>query len=317
MRWLDSILARCACAAAALLIAAAVGPGRAQAGSASALVPAYFYPSGDAGTPGTGNYFWSQLNTAAGKVPIAAILNPATGPGTAADPNYVAAVANLRAAGGNVYGYVATAYGSRDITQVKRDINKYKNFYNINGIFLDQMSNADADLGYYQTVYNYIKTKLGASCTVVGNPGTPFISSSYLSAADILVIFEGPLTNSDPNGPSFTNYPYGLSWFLDYPAGRFANIVYDVPTAAAMRSVVSQAVADNAGSVYATDGVPPNPYGDLPLYWRKEVSAIRTAGGTSGLVPAAWCGAVVGAVVTGRRWRKARVSTLPTAAGPR
>ena len=72
-----------------------------------ALVPAYFYPS-YLGSP------WDDLNTAAARIPIEAIMNPDSGPGSGVNSDYVTAVQNLQAAGGKVIGYVATGYGTRD-----------------------------------------------------------------------------------------------------------------------------------------------------------------------------------------------------------
>ena len=98
---------------------------RARSGSATLLVPAYFYPSG------AGLDDWNRLARDAGSINIEAILNPASGPGTTQDPNYVAVVNKLRTAGGRVFGYVSTQYGDRDMTDVKNDIDKYILFYNI------------------------------------------------------------------------------------------------------------------------------------------------------------------------------------------
>jgi len=64
------------------------------------VVPAYFYPGS----------LWSSMNWAAGRVPLVAIMNPNSGPGTTQDPQYVAAVNSLRAADGKVIGYVSTSY---------------------------------------------------------------------------------------------------------------------------------------------------------------------------------------------------------------
>ena len=89
---------------------------RPRSGSAIALVPAYFYPSG------TGIDCWNRLARDAGSVNIEVILNPASGPGTTQDPNYVAVVDKLRTAGGRVFGYVATGYGNRDMSLVNNDI---------------------------------------------------------------------------------------------------------------------------------------------------------------------------------------------------
>ena len=67
---------------------------RPRSGSATVLVPAYFYPSG------AGLDCWNRLARDAGSINIEAILNPASGPGTTQDPNYVAVVNKLRTAGG-------------------------------------------------------------------------------------------------------------------------------------------------------------------------------------------------------------------------
>jgi hypothetical protein len=75
---------------------------RARTGSATVLIPAYFYPSS------AGLDAWNRLARDAGSINIEAILNPASGPGTTQDPNYVAVVNNLRTAGGSVFGYVST-----------------------------------------------------------------------------------------------------------------------------------------------------------------------------------------------------------------
>ena len=161
------------------------------------LVPAYFYP-----TPGGG---WDQMAAAAGQVSLTAILNPDSGPGSAFDPNYAAAVDKLRAAGGAVIGYVDTAYGNRSITAVEADINTYKTWYHLDGIFLDDMTN-DAgaqDLSYYQQIYNYIHT-LRPDWTVVGNPGSN-TAEGYVTNpdADNLVLFENGVGDGAYTPPSW------------------------------------------------------------------------------------------------------------------
>ena len=55
---------------------------------------------------------------------MTAILNPASGPGTVADPNYVTATNNLRAAGGGVVGYVSTRLRLAKPVGVRTDISR-------------------------------------------------------------------------------------------------------------------------------------------------------------------------------------------------
>jgi hypothetical protein len=78
------------------------------------MVPAYFYPNG--------NDYWNAMSNAATLVPLIAILNPASGPGTAQDANYVSAVANLHHAGGQVIAYVHTSYATRAMSEVTNDV---------------------------------------------------------------------------------------------------------------------------------------------------------------------------------------------------
>ncbi len=176
-----------------------------RADKVSVLVPAYFYPTWWSGSP------WDELNAAAAKIPIEAIMNPGSGPGSRVNPDYQVAVGELQTAGGKVIGYVATGYGSRtDRTPSWPTSRRTSTWYNVDGIFLDEMGNQDGSLDYV-ALYNAIKALTAGSrgsLHVVGNPGTPFPwVQSYLAAADTLNIFEGPLTNSDPNGASFKLYP--------------------------------------------------------------------------------------------------------------
>lgn len=275
---------------ASAALAALVGglSGSATAGPVTALVPAYFYP--------TPNSPWQQLNEAAGVISVEAIMNPASGPGSAPNSDYVAAVDALRTAGGRVIGYVSTAFGARTLDAVMADIDAYLSWYNVDGIFLDEMGNVAGDLNY-ASVYQYIKDQIpqiGRDLRVVGNAGIPFPQvEPYMQVTDTLVIFEGPLTNADPNGASFENYPdqgpyAGLPpWFLNYSSDKVANLVYEVPTADAMRAALDKAVLNNAGYVYFTDDTlfPDfNPWDTLPSYWNEQVAAIAAIPEPSSLI---------------------------------
>lgn len=241
---------------AALALAALLA---APAFAADLLVPAYFYPGGK-------KNFWPQLAAAASQAPVMAILNPASGPGSVTDPNYTAAVAAVRAAGGKVVGYVSSSYTNRAIGDVTADINKYVAMYPIDGFFIDEMTN-DADSGhlaYYQTVYNYIKA-LNASYFVVGNPGTN-IPEAYagLPVADQFVVFEG-------SDKSYRNY-VPAAWQSGYAAGRFAHIVYGA-SKGSMSKHLANAAARGAGAIFVNGDKLPNPYDTLPNYWKDEVGA--------------------------------------------
>jgi hypothetical protein len=252
-------------------------PSVAQAAEIKVLVPAYFYPTWWVGSP------WDDLNAAAARIPVEAIMNPASGPGTGPNSDYQYAVAALQASGGRVIGYVSTAYGARSADDIIADVQAYLDWYEVDGIFLDEMGNQNGSLDYL-LVYSTIKAmaeEAEIDLHIVGNAGMPFAPvEGFLPAADTLVIFEGPLTSADPNGASFCLYPKqgpysGLPlWFTRYPGSRFANLVFEVPSAEAMVLGLLKAVGYNADYVYLTDDVLPNPWDTLPAYWNIEVDLI-------------------------------------------
>lgn len=245
-----------------LLAAALCACGIARA--ADLVVPAYFYPSG------AGAAAWRTLAANAPSVRLTAILNPDSGPGSAADPAYTAAVAALRAAGGKVIAYVHTSYGQRPLSAVTRDIHAYLAFYPVDGFFIDEMANdaSTAHVQYYQAIHDYIKA-LSAGYQVVDNPGTnlPEIYGS-LPVADRFVVYEDTQAHYAAYRPD--------AWQAAYPADRFIHIVYDAP-AAKLAGDVAFAAAQHAGGVFVTTRRLPNPYGGLPSYWPTEVAAVKAA----------------------------------------
>jgi hypothetical protein len=129
---------------------------------------------------------------------------------------------------------------------------------------------ADANtqhLQYYEAIDQYAH-QLQSGWTAVGNPGT-ITTQDYASlpTADVIVNYESNTGYSSFMPPA---------WQANYPASRFANIVYGVPGAAAMQTDVSLAAHSDAGWLYVTDGNGTNPYGALPSYWGQFLTAIET-----------------------------------------
>jgi hypothetical protein len=236
--------------------------GVARAAELEIVVPAYFYPS--AGSD------WNDLNAAAGVVPITAIMNPFNGPGNSLDGNYVTAINAFRAAGGRVIGYVHTSYIDRPLQQVLNDIDRYDDWYNIDGIFVDEMANTGPAerLNYYRDIYNHVKS-IDPDWEVMGNPGTSTLEE-YLTwpTADRLMVFE----NVGSNYPGYTP----SSWNYDYDSSHFVHLVHTEPSSANMLSHLALAVQRNAGGIYITDDVLPNPWDRLPIYWTSMVEAVAT-----------------------------------------
>lgn len=221
-------------------------------------IPAYFYPGP----------LWDQAIAGS---PIVGIMtmNPASGPGAASNPDYVAAVKKAQSAIIRVIGYVHTSYGTRPLADVEAEIDKYKAWYHVNGIFVDEVSSNARDLPYYQKLAYYIRATNVR--LVMLNPGT-VPDHGYMKAGDIVVVFEG-------NYSSYLLLPPLPRWVSSYSPHRFSHLIYGVPSdpgaptmSAAMTQVIDLSRQRNAGHVYVTNDDLPNPWDTLPTYWSKELS---------------------------------------------
>ena len=186
------------------------------------------------------------------------IVNPASGPGTARDDAYVAAVRGAKRAGAQVLGYVATGYGARPAAEVEADIDRYEEWYGTDGIFLDEAAAAPSQLGRYRALAEHIRA--AGKRLVVLNPGT-VPDRGYFDVADVIVTFEGP----------YARYSEAMdgapAWIRELPRGRSAVLVYSTS-----REQAAGVVADDRhdGYVYTTSGTLPHPWGTVPAYLREE-----------------------------------------------
>lgn len=231
-----------------------------RAAALEIVVPAYFYPS--AGSP------WGPMTAAADEVPITAIMNPGNGPGTFKDQNYVNAVNAFRAAGGRVIGYVYSSYGTRPLAQVTADIDRYRTWYGIDGIFVDEMGNTGPAqrLDYYKSIYDYVKG-VDPEWEVMGNPGTQTIEQyATWPTADRLMVFENVGSAYPSHVPS--------AWNANYPAEKFVNLIHTEDSPTKMAEYLELAVSRNIGGIYITNDVMSNPWDTLPSYWQQHVDAV-------------------------------------------
>jgi hypothetical protein len=90
---------------------------------------------------------------------------------------------------------------------------------------------------------------------------------SYLArrVADVVCIFAKP-DGFEPFEPPAT--------LKEYDPSHLAALAYQVADAAAMRTMLKDAIIKRIGYVYITDGKWPNPWGQLPAYWDAEVEAM-------------------------------------------
>ena len=63
-------------------------------------------------------------------------------------------------------------------------------------------------------------------------------------------------------------------WLDDYPAERFAHVVYSLP-GAQMLQAVGLARQRKAGYIYLTEDILDNPYDVLASYWAEQVEAAQ------------------------------------------
>jgi hypothetical protein len=251
--------------AALLFLGTAVMPRIAAAAvtSQAIAVPMYQYP-----TIGT---FWSDI-TGGGSARVPFIIaDPASGPGASADPNYTTAINNAVAAGIRVIGYVNTSYQTVNYQTALNDVNTWYQLYpNISGIFIDQVADGTgANQCYIASLYNHVKNQ-HANDLVVLNPGTN-ISANYEPYGDIFANAEN------------TFAAYQASWSVQYPGfednpafqNRFWHIIHTA-TSGQYAAALSLAQSRNAGWVYITDDVMPNPYDVTPSYWNTELSDVGT-----------------------------------------
>jgi hypothetical protein len=280
----------------------------AQAAPLELIVPAYFYPA-------FSGSFWDQLTAQAeAGTPITAIMNPASGPGAAANSDYTAAISAFRAAGGKVLGYVPTGYAGASVnagascqpavgtTYTVSDVTacaqQYKNFYSVDGIFLDEFTNTNGvvELDFYRQIYQNLKGAGGIDPTwrIVGNPGTsvpPEYFASGQLTADTIVSFE-------QTGANYVNYAPAPGAATGSPS-QFGHLVYDVIDQQMAEVFLARASALGVGSIFVTDdnfcqgaavctslNSDFNPWDTLPGYWKTLTAQVRAINALDMPVPA-------------------------------
>ncbi len=224
------------------------------AGSSGAgiMVPLYTYPGGT----------WDQVIETKNDhpdVPIAAIVNPASGPGSGQDSNYASGIARLQSAGVIVLGYVSTAYTNRDLSAVKADMDSWNSWYpDVDGIFFDEQTNWAGQEWYYEQADSYAKSK-GFTFTV-GNPGANSLPS-YLGTVDVVLIYESP------GLPYLSNYQ---SW-SSADNNKLGMIPFGVGS---MPQQWVEDASELVGWIYVTNDVLPNPWDSLPPYFDELASQL-------------------------------------------
>src|SRR4051812_13705172 len=185
------------------------------------LIPLYVYPA-NVHTNATYNRL-IDLKRRYPTIPMWVVLNPASGPGKAADGNYTKAIDRLIGSGSMVLGYVSTRYGKRSAKEVEADIDLWRKLYpRTQGIFFAEMAYEDTDAALNaQVSFNHHAREAGFWPTVA-NPGADTPERYFRApAADVIVIHEGTAWPEEKRlkGDYFGGYS-------DYPAFTRAMLVY-------------------------------------------------------------------------------------------
>src|SRR3989449_3533882 len=222
--------------------------------------------------PGTNGINWQPLiaaKQAHPRVPIIAMINPSSGPGTSYDSNFNAGINNLRAAGIIVLGYIGTKYCAMTLSTAEGQIDTYHSFYKLDGFLFDEMKNTSGCESYYSTLTNYAKSTYGDTL-IIGNPGTSTIQS-YVGTVDNIIIYE---SQGLPSISTLQSRTFGLA------KSGFCFDAYGISTLDP--TYVAQA-AQYAGCMQITDDSGSNPYDTLPSYLSSEIAALDT--GSSSTLP--------------------------------
>jgi hypothetical protein len=91
----------------------------------------------------TGSQYWQRVidaKNAHASVSRVAVFNPSSGPGWSREITIANWVGKLKDAGVMVFGYTADNYGAKALSTLNGDADKYKNWYNTDGLFIDEFT---------------------------------------------------------------------------------------------------------------------------------------------------------------------------------
>ncbi|KAJ5164367.1 Spherulation-specific family 4 [Penicillium coprophilum] len=217
--------------------------------STGLLVPLYSWPDTNA---------WNTIYdtiAAHASIPFYLIINPSSGPGNTEYPEdvFITAIAKLNSyPNTQVLGYTYTKQGTRDSSEVEKDIDTYSKWatyagqnIRLSGIFFDEAPDGEdpSKLAYFQNLSR--KSKSSSLNTVVFNPGVKLKAdvAKWFEAADFIVEYENTYANwvaRDPDEHLSTSEYHG----------KDAVILNQTPEDASVDDVVRLAKDMGLGAIY-------------------------------------------------------------------
>ena len=210
-------------------------------------VPTYFSDSEN----------WAKAKAQAGGLRYV-VMNPDSGPGAAIDPGWVSRLVDIGIEP-KVLGYVATTYAARPLVDVVADIEKYRQWYGVTSIFLDETPWGCSQVAYYQSLATTVHANGGI---LVMNPGGLPLNC-MVDIPDIVVSFENNMqAYLSSTAPNPTGYQPQKFWHLIYgaPVGRH-------------REIEELARQRGAGFIYVTSDDLPNPWDGIETFPALPITA--------------------------------------------
>jgi spherulation-specific family 4 protein len=196
---------------------------------------------------------WAVLKSS--ESPLAfAVINVANGPGPAQDPYYPDALRGGTATT-RLLGYVPVGFGARPVTEIITDIRAWRDRYGITGIMLDETPSRPRN-GHWDVSILPLLRASGAD-VIVANPGT-IPCDELLNAADLTCTFEGSWADYQVRQPG--------SAARRISPQREWHLVHSCPSES-VQDALRHADEHDAGFVWATPGVLPDPWSVLPETW--------------------------------------------------
>ncbi|MDQ0868419.1 hypothetical protein QFZ70_000892 [Arthrobacter sp. V1I9] len=225
----------------------------AKPGALHIAVPAYVDP--------TDAPYWESVIDAAPQLRDV-IVNPSNGPGAAVSDEHVRLIGALRDAGVRVLGYVMTGWGGRNPDEVTRDIDRWRDWYGVDDIFLDEAASAPGEIGTYAGYTAGIHRTGGIA---VLNPGI-IPDRGYFEFADAIVTFEDPFAG-------YFSSEQPPEWLQTQSRTEVWHIISGAPEGR-LGDVLDRARQQGAGKIFVTDDEEPNPYDSLPTYWSAKQDSV-------------------------------------------
>jgi hypothetical protein len=212
------------------------------------FVALYMYP----GT--TGSVHWQKVIDEKNEhpsVPMVVAFNPSSGPGNNRNQVIATWVDKLQDAGIIAIGYTYDDYGARSLSSLKADADKYKNWYNADGLFIDEFTNRVGFENHYKDLTTYAKS-IGMKMTM-GNPGTD-VPPSYIGTVTVINTSEGRdyIAADNPNliGAGWVAGGY-LGWHSEEDKRNFVVIRYDINS---LDTSYVTSYSNRVGLMYITNG---------------------------------------------------------------